>query len=178
MRRFGIVAGALTIVLTLVSVDLTACGDKFVRAGRTARFGGYASIHPGSILVYQPPSPNPAGVRDFELMLTRAGHTVTFLPNGSDVARAAGAAKYDLIVVTSPDVDKVVDQIRSISARPDIVPISPEKAAKVVKAQLKKDFHCVLEEGMDRYEVLDEIDHAMATRLKTRAPSAAPKPKK
>ena len=47
------------IILTIVTgaaacADAFACGDKFLRVGRSARFRAYASVHPSSILVYAP----------------------------------------------------------------------------------------------------------------------------
>jgi len=47
------VAGIITLSLICVSADLSACGDKFLRVGRSARFKGYAAVHPASILIYK-----------------------------------------------------------------------------------------------------------------------------
>jgi len=182
MRLYAVVACALTTALTFVSVDLNACGDKFVRVGQSARLHGYASIYPASILVYQPVKPDADRKREFEDILTRAGHTVTFVPNGTNLTQAAAAYKYDLIVANyGEDATAVIDQIRSLSARPDVVAIinaASDKAAKALDAAAQKEFHCVLAPyRMNKYDALEEIDHAMAMRLKAQTPAAAPKKK-
>jgi hypothetical protein len=51
MRRVLVVG--LIATLTAASVDLGACGDKFLRVGRSARFRRYAAVHPASILIYK-----------------------------------------------------------------------------------------------------------------------------
>src|SRR5689334_16729078 len=98
MRITAILAGALTVALASTSVDLLACGDKFVRVGRSIRLGGYASMYPATILVYQFPKASAEGMREFDSMLTKAGHTVVVIPQGSDIARAAASRSFDLVL--------------------------------------------------------------------------------
>jgi CheY-like chemotaxis protein len=179
MRPYAIVACALATALTFVSVDLQACGDKFMRVGRSARLGGYASTHRASILVYQPIKPDAKRKREFEDILTKAGHTVTFVPHGTNVAQAAAAYKYDLIVTMLADAPTVAEQIRSLPARPDIVAsveAPTDKAAKALDVEAQKTYHCILAPyRMNKYDALEEIDHAMDTRLKALSPAGAPK---
>jgi CheY-like chemotaxis protein len=179
MRPFAIVACVLTTALTLVAVDLQACGDKFVRVGGSLRFAGYASIYPASILVYQPIKPDSEAKHEFEDALTRAGHLVTFVPHGTNLAQAAASYKYDLIVGMLADKDTITDQIHALPSRPDYVPmVESGKSAKALDAAAQKEFHCVLAPyRMTKYDALEEIDHAMALRLKAHAPAAAPKKK-
>ena len=178
MRPFATLACVLATALTFVSVDLHACGDKFMRVGRSARLQRYASIHRASILVYQPVKPDAKRKREFEDILTKAGHTVTFVPHGTDLAQATAAYKYDLIVAMLADAPTVAEQLRFLPAHPDIVPsveAPTDKAAKALDVEAQKTYHSVLAPyRMNKYEALEELDHAMATRLKVLSPSAVP----
>ena len=53
-----------------------ACGDKFLRVGRGARYQrGYVAIHPACVLLYaDPKSSVSAALRELEPVLKRAGH--------------------------------------------------------------------------------------------------------
>ena len=57
MLRRKLVVGVVAMVSTmgtmaLTSVDLGACGDKFLRPGRSGRWQNYAAMHPAAILLY------------------------------------------------------------------------------------------------------------------------------
>jgi hypothetical protein len=72
MHRRAIVA---TLVASAIAgpIDLGACGDKFLRVGRSARYHRYAAIHPASILIYTPATASRKGIGDLEQLLKRAG---------------------------------------------------------------------------------------------------------
>ena len=52
MRRRDFIGGLLAMTLGR-SVDLGACGDKFLRVARSARFRRYAAVHRVRILIYR-----------------------------------------------------------------------------------------------------------------------------
>lgn len=167
MRRPAMCVAALATVLAGTSVDLDACGDKFARVGHSARQRGYAAIHRASILVYKPATPSAEGAREFEDMLTRAGHKPVFIAHGTDVGRAAASAHYDLVIASYADAAAIKEQLRSLPSRPDVVPMIVKKPAKALEAQAEKEYHAILAPyRMNKFDALKEIDHAMATRLK------------
>ena len=73
MRRRLFIGGLLAMTLGR-SVDLGACGDKFLRVGRSARFRRYAAVHRVRILIYRPVQSTPAGINELTSALKRAGH--------------------------------------------------------------------------------------------------------
>src|SRR5262245_43593859 len=85
-------------MVTVVSADLTACGDKFLRVGRSARFRNYAAVHPSSILIYKPVNSTPKGIKEFEVILKRAGHRPFAVEHGVSVGQALAAGMFDLVI--------------------------------------------------------------------------------
>ena len=83
MLRLLYVVSLVVAAFASASADLCACGDKFLRIGRSARFRGYAAVHPSSILIYKPANSTPAGIKEFEALLKRAGHKPLSSKNGS-----------------------------------------------------------------------------------------------
>ena len=67
--------GTLAAMMVAGSVDLTACGDKFFRPGKSARLKHYASIYPASILIVRPANANAKGLTDLQRLLKQGGHT-------------------------------------------------------------------------------------------------------
>ena len=173
MLRPVCIAAVVAAIVASGSVDLSACGDKFLRIGRSARFRGYAAVHPASILVYKPTNSTPAGVREFETMLKRAGHKPVFLENGAGLKQAVAAAKYDVVIADYADAGKIEDEIQSVQARPDLLPIL-NKPTKAVEAAAEKAYHCLIKpHAMSKYDALAEIDHLLELRLKGSTQPAA-----
>ena len=173
MGRRAVVIAAVASALTCMSQDLDACGDKFLRLGQSARLKAYASIHPTSILVYQPATPDPKGVKAFKELLNRAGHTVVFVPHGTGIAQAVAAARYDLVITDYADAATLKEQLQPLPGRPDVLPML-RKSSKALAAQAEKEYHCLLTPDMTKYDALVEIDHAIELRLKAAASPGAP----
>jgi hypothetical protein len=166
--RTSAVAALVVSLLVGAAVDVTACGDKFTRVGRSGRHRGYAAIHPASILIYQPVKPSAKSAKEFDALLTRAGHKAVFVPNGTALSEKLASAKFDLVIAHYADAPALTSQLRATVAGPDLVPIliKPSKATAV---QAERDFHCILKaDTMSTADVLEEIDHAMETRLKSK----------
>ena len=165
MRRPHLIVVAVCAVLTCASIDLSACGDKYARVGRSSRLKGYAPMHPASILVYSPVNAKRDDVKDFEALLTHAGHRPVFVPHGGDVQKALTAAKYDLLIVSYADAADVAARVRAVDGGPAVVPILSEKSKKL-EAQVEKDYHFVITPySMSKWDALEELDHAMDMRL-------------
>lgn len=166
MFRRLLVAGIATGLCAAAYADLNACGDKFTRVGRTASMRRYAALHPASILIYRPARSTAAGIADFEMLLKRAGHAPRVLQRGEDVAPVLATAKYSLVIAEYSDVDSLKHTIDLAGGKPAILPILLD-SNKTVAAQLKKDFHCLIQpRAMTDNDALAEIDHALDFRLK------------
>src|SRR5687767_4286680 len=105
LRRLLVVVTAVTVAAS-ASADLSACGDKFVRAGRSQRTKGYASLHPASILIYKPDA-TAKGLKAFESLLKKAGHKPTALQDSAALAQTLASAKYDLVIADYKDLQFV-----------------------------------------------------------------------
>lgn len=166
MFRRLVLAGVSTGLFALVCTDLSACGDKFMRVGRSPTGRHYAALHPSSILIYRPAGSTPKGIADFESLLKKAGHAPRVLQRGEDVAPVLATANYSLLIAEYSDVDTIRKELDTVSAKPGILPILLE-SNKTVETQLKQDFHCVIRpRAMSDHDALVEIDHALDIRLK------------
>ena len=156
------------------SADLSACGDKFLRIGRSARFRGYAAVHPSSILIYTPANATPAGMKEFEALLKRAGHKPVVVENGAGLSQAFAAAKYDVVIASYNDRGKINEELQSVPSQPGLLPIL-NKPTKAVAAEAEKEYHCLIKlHTMSKYDALAEIDHLVELRLKgTTVPAAS-----
>jgi hypothetical protein len=164
MRRCGLVFVAL--LASLWGTDLNACGDKFLRAGRSTRTKGYAAVYPATILIYKPTA-TAKGLEEFQALLKRAGHRSVALTTESALTQALSSAKYDLVIADYADRAILKEHFRSATAEPDFLPIL-HKPTKAEEAAVAKEFpHLLKPEKMTKYDALDEIDRVMESRRKT-----------
>jgi hypothetical protein len=171
MRQI-LTAVAIAAAVAAATADLDACGDKFLRVGRSARFRRYAAVHPAAILIYTPADATAAGIKEFEAILKRAGHRPVALANGADISRALAAAPYDLVIADYSDSGRIREDIRAIASRPGLLPIL-YKPSKAVAEQAEREFVCLIKpHAMTKYDALAEIDRLMQLRLQ--ATAAAP----
>ena len=172
MHRRFIVVGILAAVVTTATADLNACGDKFLRVGRSARFRAYAALHPASILIYAPVNAKPGGLKELEDMLTRAGHTALAVKNGSSLSQTLANARFDLVIAEYADAGRVKAQLESIPSRPDVLPVL-KNPTKAVAAEAAKSYQFLLRKGtMTNFDALVEIDHLMKHRAETTSTAA------
>lgn len=164
LRRLSAVL--LTIALLASSgVPSLACGDKFLRVGRSPRYRAYASVHPSTILVFAPRWTR-HGIQDFEQMLKRAGHKARFVTTPTAMSQAFGAGKYDLVITTYADTGAVKKELEMLPSRPPLVPVM-YKTTKADAADAAVAYRCVLDpEKMTAYQALEEIDRFIDRRLK------------
>jgi hypothetical protein len=164
VRRFLAVV-IVSAVAGSASQNLIACGDKFLRAGRSQRSKGYAAVYPASILIYKPNATD-KGLKEFETLLRKAGHKPVALKNESALSRALSSSTYDVVIADYADVGPLRDRFGSASTEPGFLPIL-HKPSKAQEAEVAKQFHCLLKpEKMTKYDALDEIDHLMEQRRK------------
>jgi CheY-like chemotaxis protein len=163
-------AVAVASLVAAATTDLDACGDKFLRVGRSARFHRYAAVHPASILIYAPADSTPAGIKEFEAILKQAGHRPVALANGADVAKALTAAPYDIVIADYSDSSRIREDLRAVDSRPGLLPIL-YKPAKAVEERAEREFTCLIKPHvMTKFDALAEIDRLMQLRQQGTTP--------
>jgi len=159
---FSLVGG----LFAVASYDLEACGDKFLRVGRSARGRRYAALHPSSILVYKPVGATPKGINEFEAMLKQAGHTPRVVDRDANLIQVFAAGRYDVLIVGYSDASRVRKELMSLPTPPVILPILLD-VTKAVEAEARKEFQCLIRpNAMTKHDALAEIDRAIDLTLK------------
>jgi hypothetical protein len=171
MLRRSLVVGIVAVGLVGTAADLTACGDKFLRAGRSSRMRNYAAEYPASILIYKPANARAKGLKEWQKALAQAGHTSHVVENGQAFVQAVADGKYDLVIADYAEAGKIKSATRSLPSNPTVLPIV-HKPAKAVPPEVKKEFDCLIHAEMDKFDTLAEIDHVMELRLKSTSASA------
>jgi len=163
MRRMFIVG--LIATLAAASVDLGACGDKFLRVGRSARFRRYAAVHPSAILIVRPLHSTAAGIEELKALLKQAGHRPVSVDNGTNITSVLAAAHYDLVIADYADAGHIGNDLQPASSKPAILPIL-YKPTKTVEAEADKRYAFLIRpEAMTKYDALAEIDRLMQSKL-------------
>lgn len=167
MLRRIFVGGVVAAVLISLSPDLSACGDKFLRAGRSARFRRYAAVHPSSILLYAPaPAWTDKGVKDFEVMLQKAGHSPFTVRSGNGLTEALAARKYDLVIALYRDIVVIRTQLASVPAHPAVLPVLYRPNSRVASEAASAYRSVIRVDTMDKFQALETIDELLGRTLK------------
>jgi hypothetical protein len=170
----GVFIIGLIAIVTAASVDVGACGDKFLRVGRSSRFRRYAAVHPATILIYKPVGSTPAGIEALKSILKQAGHKPVAIDNGTGFLGAVAAAQYDLVIADYGDAPQIRKDLQAAAARPALLPIL-YKPSKAVEAEAEKQYVCLIKpHAMTKYDALAEIDRLMELKL-TGTPTATTK---
>lgn len=144
-----------------------ACGDKFLRVGRGARFQrGYVALHPARIALFSRPD-TAAGraIRELEPALRRAGHHTQLVPDAAGLDAALRAAPFDLVMVEMADVRAIDSRLAGLPSRPAVLPVLHEPTPAALQAA-EKEFACVIPSPGKKGDVLAEIDGVMEHRAK------------
>ncbi len=170
MRRTFVLG--LIATLFCASVDLGACGDKFLRVGRSARFRRYAAVHPAAILIYKPAHATRAGIDELKRILTQAGHRTEAIDRGTNLTSALAATHYDLVIADYADAAQIRNDLGTSPSKPEVLPIL-DKPSKAVEAEAEKQYACLIKpHEMTKFDALAEIDRLMQLKL-DRSPTIA-----
>jgi DNA-binding NtrC family response regulator len=165
MRRRAFIA-SLIAGTAAASIDLDACGDKFLRVGRSARFRRYAAAHPASILIYSPVNSTRAGIDELKAMLKRAGRNPVALDRRASVSAALAAARYDVVIADYQDADRLKADLQSGASQTALLPIL-DKPSKTVEAEAMRQYAFLIKpHAMTKYDALAEIDRLMQSRTR------------
>ena len=149
------------------SIDLGACGDKFLRVGRSARFRRYAAVHPAGILIYRPVNSDRAGIDDLKALLKRAGHKPVVLDRTASVAAALAASPYDVLIADYLDADRLKVDLQSAASPAVLLPILTQPTKEIEIAATRQYPFLIKLHTMTRYDALAEIDRLMESRSHT-----------
>jgi hypothetical protein len=163
MRRVFVIA--LVATLTAASVDLGACGDKFLRVGRSARFRRYAAVHPATILIYPPQNSTHRGIEELNALLKQAGHRPVAIEREAGIVGILAAARYDVVIADYADAAQIKASLEAAPSKPELLPIL-DNPTQTVESEAEKQYACLLKpHAMTKFDALVEIDRLMELKL-------------
>ena len=170
MRRRLFIGGLIAVAFGR-SIDLSACGDKFLRVGRSARFRRYAAAHPAAILIYSPANATRAGIDELKALLKRAGHKAVALDRAANLSAALAVSSYDVVIADYLDTDRVKVDLQSAASQAALLPILNEPSKAVEGAAMRQYPFLIKPHAMTKYDALAEIDRLMESRNRVAAVS-------
>ena len=157
-RRIGLVA-VLAAVGLWTSMDLLACGDKFLVAGRGTRYQRPKNFRAASILIYANPSTgleSALAKLPVDSVLKREGHRATRVATDEELSAALANERFDVVLAASGDAAKV-DRLLAGRAGAPVVLSFCIKEQPVVEGAV-----CALKAPPKEYRLLEAIDKAVA----------------
>lgn len=149
-----------TLAMMLVGAAVVdACGDKFLLVGRGLAFGrAYASVYPGSILVYAAPASKPQ-TQKLQQVIRKAGHRVEIVNTPADLSARLLLQQTDIVIADVAVKTDLDQQVATLASRPSVLYLvsdadkgratAPQDPASVVKNGEKPGrFLVVLEDIM------------------------------
>ena len=160
MRRRAFIAGLIGATVGS-SIDLSACGDKFLRVGRSSRFRRYAAVHPSAILIYSPANSTRAGIDELKALLKRAGHKAVALDRNASVSAALTTSPYDVLIADYADADRLKADLKAAASNAALLPILYKPSKAVETEAVRQYAHLIKPHAMTKYDALAEIDRLM-----------------
>ena len=147
-----------------------ACGDKFLVAGRGARFQR-AGQRAMSVVVYAPASSSLAagrfGKTSVEAVLTKGGYRPATAASPEQLSDALRNGKGDIVLADAADAKAVVSAAPNGAPRPTVVPVLGNATRQDV-AEARKEWGVALRSPASSDALLDAVDAAAELRVKTR----------
>ena len=112
------IAAALTAAAALGGTRGDACGDKFLRVGRGARYQrGYVAIHPACILILADPQSGVGqALTELEPALKKAGHKPLLVRSQEAMDPALKTGHYNIVLADLNEVSAVMARVASAHA--------------------------------------------------------------
>jgi hypothetical protein len=118
--------GVLLVVLSVgVTVDMFACGDKFLIALRGTRNQRPTNARAANVLIYASPGSAMAATlkkERIEFLLRLDHHRVSKVETLPKLSTSLGSGRYDVILTTNGDMADVKGRLQAADA-PDVVSI-------------------------------------------------------
>jgi hypothetical protein len=167
MRKMLFVLLALAGTLGVGGQDVSACGDKFLLAGRGARFQrGYCAIHPASILVYaNPKSGRAAAMGDPQFLnaLKQAGHKPQMIAELGKFDDLIASGRYDIVLADFADAAVLEQHLKTTPSKSLLLPVMYKPSTADVAAATQH-YGAVLKAPDKITHFLNVIDDVMKAR--------------
>jgi len=163
MRRREL-TGVLLAIPLACAIDLEACGDKFLRVGRSPKFARYAAVHPAGILIYRPINSTRAGTDELKALLKRAGHKPVVLDRTASVSAALAGSPYDVVIADYFDADRLKIAMQFAASKAALLPILNQTSTDVETAATRQYPFLIKPHAMTKYDALAEIDRLIEAR--------------
>ncbi len=127
-RTFGV----LVVMLSVGVVDMLACGDKFLIAGRGTRYQRPMNARAASVLIYANPASAVAAAlkkAKVESLLKLEGHRATKVQTVQELSTILTSGRYDVILAADSDSANVQQLLQA----------SPDAAIVLAVDELLKD---------------------------------------
>ncbi|HEV8610195.1 MAG TPA: hypothetical protein VGS98_09030 [Thermoanaerobaculia bacterium] len=158
-RRISLVA-LVAVVGLWTGMDLLACGDKFLVAGRGTRYQRPKNFRAASVLIYANPSTGlEAALQKLpvESVLKREGHRFTTVATPEQLSGILASGRFDVVLAASGDAT-AVEQL--LGGRPD-APIVLAFCVKGQEQPVAEGAACALKAPPKERRLLDAIDKAV-----------------
>lgn len=165
--RLGLI-GFVGVAGLLMGNSLLACGDKFLVAGRGARFQR-GSAH-ATVLIYAPPSSTlNAGLGKLSVdgVLSRAGYRPSTAAAAEKLTEILKGKGPDVVLVDIADARTVERHASAGSSGPIILPVL-NNASRQEIAEARRIWGVVLRSPASGDSLLDALDEAVGLRAKAR----------
>ena len=140
--RGSLLVSTVAMVLAGAAI-LDACGDKFLLVGRGLAFGrAYASVYPGSILIYGQPATK-SQTEKLKETIRKAGHRVAVVNTPTDLSARLILQQTDIVIADVTVKTDLDQQIATLASRPSVLYLvtdadkgrapTPEDPASIVK---------------------------------------------
>jgi hypothetical protein len=172
--RLGVI-GFIGIAGLLMDTSLLACGDKFLVAGRGARF--QRGIARATVLIYAPPASALSGELanlSVDSVLSRAGYRPSTAASAEKLTEILKDKRPDVVVVDIADARTVEKHAPAGSSGPIILPVLNKPSRQEI-AEARRTWGVVLKTPASGDSLLDALDEAVGLHAKARK-SVDPKP--
>jgi hypothetical protein len=168
MRR--LLTAAFLLAFGLGHESLLACGDKFFVVGRGDRFSrAYASLHPGTIVIYTGGgSSTSKALADGRLLkyIARAGHRVQLAEDAATLIKVLQSGSIDIVLADFDEALLLVQGVNATSSKPTLMPVEGKESSAAPKHQ----FRATLKTSDKINGFLAKIDDAMKGRSESAKP--------
>jgi hypothetical protein len=118
--------GVLVVMLSVGVVDMLACGDKFLVAGRGTRYQRPKNARAASVLIYADPASAVAIAlkkAKVESLLKLEGHRATKAQTLQELSTIVVSGRYDVILTANRDSSDVQQLIQASPDAAIVVPV-------------------------------------------------------
>ena len=167
MRVRGGALGLVGIAALCVGTSLLACGDKFLVAGRGARFQRGGARPP--VLIYAPLSSSlrgGSGSQSVDSVLSRAGYHPAVAASTEELGRFLHEAGPGVVLADIADAPTVAKYAPAAPSGPIILPVL-NNASRQEMTAARKTYGVALKSPASSDALLDAVDEAVDLRTKS-----------